>query len=40
MFTDDMAASFADPDKDWEFALNADGTPKVDILHSTDQADF
>ena len=40
MFTDDMAASFADPDKDWEFALNADGTPKVDILHSTVKLTF
>lgn len=40
MFTDDMAASFADPDKDWEFALNADGTPKVDLLHSTIKLTF
>lgn len=40
MFSDDTAASFADPDRDWEFALDADGNPKVDLLNSTVQLTF
>ncbi len=34
MVTDDLAASFADPNHDWEDALDAEGNPLVDPLSS------
>lgn len=40
LISDDTAASFADPEKNWEFALDAEGNPKVDILHSTVKLTF
>lgn len=40
LFTDDTAASFADPDNDWEYALDSEGNPKVDMLHSTVKLTF
>lgn len=40
MFTDDTAAAFADPEKNWEYALDSQGNPKVDMLHSNVQLTF
>lgn len=40
MFTDDTAAAFSDPDRDWRPAVNGDGTPKVDLLHATVKLTF
>lgn len=34
MVTDDVAASFADPNRDWAEAVDADGNPLVDALAS------
>lgn len=34
MVTDDLAASFADPNKDWEDAVDSEGNPLVDPLSS------
>ena len=34
MVTDDLAKSFADPNRNWEDAVDADGNPLVDPLSS------
>jgi len=40
MMTDDVAAGFADPNKDWAPAVDADGDPLVDILNSAVKLTF
>lgn len=40
MVTDDLGPTFADPSKDWETALDADGNPLVDPLSDRMQLTF
>lgn len=40
MVTDDLGATFADPDNDWETALDSDGNPLVDPLSDKLQLTF
>jgi hypothetical protein len=40
MLSDDLAASFADPDADWTPAVDSDGQPLVDTLNATVRLTF